>query len=193
MHCLTTPEFPDAQVIYALAQLLVGIDTAVFNDGVSAPWKGIGTRVGVLPLQDREAALQREVSALPGISWDELAAKILAVDPTTECQDDQDSDLSDIAKLPPAAPFPVEALPPAFHDLVTEGAQAIGCPPEYIAVPLLYKSSRNGMSGHSCTLPSSAPQVLRRRRQNASRPNSRWTKASNTAPTIKRPSNTLMN
>jgi hypothetical protein len=37
----------------------------------------------------------------------------------------------------PAAPFPLDALPPALRRLVHEGAQALPCPPDFIAVPLL--------------------------------------------------------
>jgi hypothetical protein len=36
---------------------------------------------------------------------------------------------------PPA--FPVDALPRPLRDLVTEGAAALGCPPDYIALPAL--------------------------------------------------------
>lgn len=34
-------------------------------------------------------------------------------------------------------PFPVEALPGCFARFVEEGASALGCPPEFIAIPLL--------------------------------------------------------
>lgn len=38
-------------------------------------------------------------------------------------------------ELPP--PFPVDALPKVMASLVRDGAEAIGCPPEFIAVPLI--------------------------------------------------------
>jgi Protein of unknown function (DUF3987) len=39
--------------------------------------------------------------------------------------------------LPEVPPFPVEALPPALKQFVEEAAAAKGCPPEFIAVPML--------------------------------------------------------
>ena len=137
MNLPLTPAFPDTRVRHALAQVLVGIDADAFDNGVSEPWKGIGARLAALPLPDRRAALQREVADIPGMNWDELVSQILALDPTRECTDDREHGDADPATLPPAVPFPVTVLPSAFRDLVVEGAQAIGCPPEYIAVPLL--------------------------------------------------------
>ncbi len=39
--------------------------------------------------------------------------------------------------LPSVEPFPVHILPPVLQDFVTEGARSIGCPPDFIAVPLI--------------------------------------------------------
>jgi hypothetical protein len=37
----------------------------------------------------------------------------------------------------PAAPWPLDVLPPALRRLVVEGAAALPCPPDFIAIPLL--------------------------------------------------------
>lgn len=39
--------------------------------------------------------------------------------------------------LPSVEPFPVHILPPVLRNFVKEGARAIGCPPDLIAVPLM--------------------------------------------------------
>jgi hypothetical protein len=41
------------------------------------------------------------------------------------------------AVLEPVPPFPIAALLPPFDALVTEGAAALGCPTDYLALPLL--------------------------------------------------------
>jgi hypothetical protein len=42
-----------------------------------------------------------------------------------------------VARLPPAPLFPLHVLPPVARRLVEEGAAALDCPPELVAVPLL--------------------------------------------------------
>ncbi len=44
---------------------------------------------------------------------------------------------ADSKKLPPATEFPTDAMPKACRALVREAAAAIGCPPEFVAVPML--------------------------------------------------------
>ena len=39
--------------------------------------------------------------------------------------------------MPPVEPFPVDVLPDAAARLATEGAAAIGCPPDFLGVPML--------------------------------------------------------
>src|SRR5829696_3961875 len=40
-------------------------------------------------------------------------------------------------ELPAAKSYPVEAMPESCRPLVREAASAIGCPPEFVAVPML--------------------------------------------------------
>jgi putative DNA primase/helicase len=43
-----------------------------------------------------------------------------------------------VSKKPPDAPkFPVDAMPEGCRNLIREAAKAIGCPPEFVAVPML--------------------------------------------------------
>lgn len=52
--------------------------------------------------------------------------------------DSNDSAANDaLAKLPPAVPFPIDALPRALRDYVSERAESMCCPPDFIAVTLL--------------------------------------------------------
>ena len=52
--------------------------------------------------------------------------------------------------LPPAEPFPVEVLPEAAARLVIDGATAIGCPRDFLAVPVL--AVAGGVIGRSVAL-----------------------------------------
>lgn len=51
---------------------------------------------------------------------------------------------------PPAEPFPVDVLPDPVARLVTEGAAAIGCPPDFLALPALAVAA--GAIGRSVSL-----------------------------------------
>nr|MDP9479194.1 YfjI family protein [Actinomycetota bacterium] len=44
---------------------------------------------------------------------------------------------TDSKELPSPQEFPTDAMPTACRMLVTEAAAAIGCPPEFVAVPML--------------------------------------------------------
>jgi hypothetical protein len=50
---------------------------------------------------------------------------------------DWPADADEDRELPPVPPFPVDVLPGPAHRLVSEGARALGCPPDALAVPLL--------------------------------------------------------
>ncbi len=58
---------------------------------------------------------------------------------STDGHGDADSSLSDAmpTKLPPVPAFPTRALRPRLRRIVEEAAASIGCPPEFIAVPML--------------------------------------------------------
>jgi hypothetical protein len=44
---------------------------------------------------------------------------------------------NDFKELPAAAPFPVSAMPESCRRLIEEGAAAIGCPPDFVGLPML--------------------------------------------------------
>jgi hypothetical protein len=52
--------------------------------------------------------------------------------------------------LPPVEPFPVDVLPDAAAKLVTEGAGAIGCPPDFLGLAIL--AVAGGVIGRSASL-----------------------------------------
>ncbi len=51
--------------------------------------------------------------------------------------DSLDADFRGLRELPDARPFPVDAMPEPCKVLIKEAAAAIGCPPEFIGVPML--------------------------------------------------------
>jgi hypothetical protein len=53
-------------------------------------------------------------------------------------------------ELPPVDPFPVDVLPGPAARLVIEGAESIGCPPDYLALPVL--AAAGGVIGRSVVL-----------------------------------------
>jgi len=101
------------------------------------PWKEVVDRLVALPIKDRQSALQQETTGLQGIEWDYLLGEIIAIDPCGPVPADVALSDTSQAILPPAAPFPIDALPGSLRDLVSEGAESIGCPPDYIAMFLL--------------------------------------------------------
>ncbi len=48
-----------------------------------------------------------------------------------------DADFRGLRELPDALPFPVDAMPEPCKALIKEAAAAIGCPPEFVGVPML--------------------------------------------------------
>jgi hypothetical protein len=84
----------------------------------------------------------------------ELVEALAKIDPDgpppegTEAADDWPS--LALTTLPPAVPFPVGVLPEAAAALVTAGAEAIGCPPDFLALPALVVAA--GAAGRSVAL-----------------------------------------
>jgi|GEM_PF-5809247 len=72
---------PDSIVVHTLARLLAGLAEKASDNGVPEPWKGIIGRLTELDLEDRLAALEEEVTRIPGISWDLLLQSVFALDP----------------------------------------------------------------------------------------------------------------
>jgi hypothetical protein len=55
-----------------------------------------------------------------------------------------------LEELPPVEPFPIDVLPEAAARLAKRGADAIGCPPDFLAVPMLAVAA--GTIGRSVSL-----------------------------------------
>jgi len=135
MQQFTQDSRPPESVIWGFARLLMGIDTDALDNGCGEPWRTIGGRLAQCPVDDRPEVLKSELSRIDGLDAGEVIASIFAIDPTLELS--PDTEVVQPAALPPAVAFPINALPRSLADYVREGAAAIDCPPEYIAVPLL--------------------------------------------------------
>jgi hypothetical protein len=132
-----TQTAPTAQVTWLLARLMAGLPISIADNGLSPRWKEVFADLVDLPVGARLGALERKLAAMPDIDADGLLRDIFAMDPTRESAEEAENVDIHPAALPAAAPFPVAALPSAFRAYVTEGAASLGCPPDYIAVPLL--------------------------------------------------------
>jgi hypothetical protein len=71
-------------------------------------------------------------------------------DPEAEPQDADNWGPIRLGTLPPAEPFATGILPPAVARLVDEGAEAIGCPPDFLGLPVL--AVAGGTVGRSVSL-----------------------------------------
>ncbi len=124
---------------------------------VSERRRPMAERLAAKPLGDRVAEFRAILGALPP---EEAAALEDAIDginsdgpppspeATTEAADPWGP--LRIGDPPKVEPFPTDVLPPAVADLVAEGAKAIGCPPDLIAVPAL--AVAGGVIGRSVSL-----------------------------------------
>lgn len=136
MNMTSNAQLPPLRALWGYARLLADIDTELFDDGIPEPWKGIGQRLRLVHPESRLDSIKTELNNVSGLNVDECLAAIATTDPTTEPNEDSGHEPGP-ASMPSVPPFPIHALPKVLGDLVTEGAKAIGCPADYIALPLL--------------------------------------------------------
>ncbi len=136
----STTRQPSELTKKGLACLLAGIDTGIFDNGVPEPWGSIGNRLRAADINDRRRVFRAAIDELGHSEFGHLISELAAIDPTDDEKPTGESGHG-LSLLPPALPFPVDALPRPLCAYVQEGAAAIGCPPDYIAVPLLASAS----------------------------------------------------
>jgi hypothetical protein len=143
---------------WALRRLLAGQPINGELQAVSEPFRRLAEHLASLHLEARHAALD---GFLAGCNDSDAIIKALAdVDPSgqppeADADGDQEGDADGwgplrLGTLPLAEPFPVDVLPEAAALLVVEGAEAIGCPQDFLAVPALAMAA--GAIGRSASL-----------------------------------------
>jgi hypothetical protein len=122
--------------------------------GVSEPFRGVAGRLNRLPAESRQEPWDEFLSARD--DQEDIIRAMAAVDPLGPAPDRDDPSPSDdwpplrFGGLPPVDPFPVDVLPEPAARLVVEGADAIGCPPDFLGVPAL--AVTGGTIGRSVAL-----------------------------------------
>jgi hypothetical protein len=112
----------------------------------------LADRLDALPPEARQAALEGFLAGCP--DDDQIILAMSEADPEGPAPeaDDPADDWPPLrfGGLPPVDPFPVDVLPEPAARLVIEGAAAIGCPPDFLGVPVL--AVAGGTIGRSVTL-----------------------------------------
>jgi hypothetical protein len=122
---------------------------------VSESWRPLVERLAALPAGERDAALDLALLANPDRAAIEHgintavplgpAPDSIAAPPSNEWPP-----LRLDEALPDVEPFPLDVLPEAAARLAIEGAASIGCPPDFLAVPML--AMAGGTIGRSVSL-----------------------------------------
>ncbi len=141
----TLPEY-DAWVF---ARLIVGHALNGELAAVSAGNRHLADRLAGLPPEGRRMVWDAHLEGLQhGETWIEAVA---AIDPEAEAPEVDDGwGPLRLEELPPVQPFPVDVLPEPVQLLVLQGAEAIGCPVDFLAVPAL--AVAGGVIGRSASL-----------------------------------------
>jgi hypothetical protein len=88
------------------------------------------------PHGERLAVCTVEVGRIADVNVEEFLRDVATYDPNLDPPEDNEDGRAP-ATLPPPVPFPVDALPSSMRDYVWEASKSLGCPPDYIAVPML--------------------------------------------------------
>ena len=119
------------------------------------PFQAVARRLDALPLEARQMPWEAFLIDLE--DRDEIIRTMAAVPyegdrPEAPPDDETADDWGPIrlGTLPPAEPFPLDVLPGPMARLVIDGAEAIGCPPDLIALPVLVVAG--GVIGRSVAL-----------------------------------------
>jgi len=125
--------------------------------GVSRPFRSIADHLAALPPEARGPAWEAFLTGRH--DRDEIIMVLSAADPLGLPPDagmGEDGESADgwgpirLGSMPGAEPFPVDVLPGPAALMVNEGADAIGCPPDFLALPVLAVAA--GTIGRSVSL-----------------------------------------
>ena len=119
---------------------------------VTQPFRDIAERLAALPQSERGAVWDTFVSQQTDrAEIDRLRSLIDPLGPAPDPEEESESWLPlRLGELPSVDLFPVEILPETVSRLVMEGAEAIGCPPDFLALAALAVCA--GVIGRSVSL-----------------------------------------
>jgi len=138
---------------WRLTRVLAGMDINGELDAMAEPWKGMASHLAELPPPYREAAFQAMLAARS--DRDELVIDLANQRPDQPPPEDDEDAIEEwkpirLGTLPPVDAFPVDVLPTAVGNLVIQGADSIGCPHDFLGVPVL--AIAGGAVGRSVSL-----------------------------------------
>lgn len=139
---------------WAIRRLVCGHELNGELQSVSGPFRPLAERMAARPAGSRQATLDGFLSGRPDAEG--IIRALADADPSGPAPGhDPDEPADDwppprLGSLPRVEPFPIAVLPEPAARLVVEGAGAIGCSPDFIAVPALAVAA--GAIGRSASL-----------------------------------------
>ena len=143
-----TDTLPDYDA-WVFARLIVGHALNGELAAVSAWNRPLADRLAGLPPDGRRRAWDAHLEDVQdGDAW---IVAVAAVDPEAEAPEVVDGwGPLRLEELPPVEPFPVDVFTAPVQRLVLQGAEAIGCPVDFLAVPAL--AVAGGVIGRTASL-----------------------------------------
>jgi hypothetical protein len=139
---------------HLLRRLLCGHDLDGQLTSVSDEFRPVAEMIAASPPADRLAAWNRFLDERA--DKDSIIAALAAVEVAGEPPGADEDDQAEawppvrLRELPKVAPFPVDLFPEAVAALIREGAEAIGCPTDFLGLAVLVVAA--GAIGRSASL-----------------------------------------
>lgn len=130
---------PNSYTSWILRRLLTGYSLSGEVTLVSDSFKAIASHLANQSPDDRNR--DWEAYLCGQVDRDQIVLSLADADPLGP--EPEGDNLDDgwpplrLGGLPPVDPFPIDVLPEVAASLVKEGASAIGCPPDFLGVPIL--------------------------------------------------------
>ena len=146
------PEVTHPFDAWVYARLMAGDPVNGELARVSGAGRPLAELLAGLPPGGRRAAWDAHLEGRPDAdAWIEAVA---AADPDGEAPEPPEAGSGwvplRLVELPPVEPFPVDVFPEPVRRLVLQGAEAIGCPPDFLALAVL--AVAGGVIGRSASL-----------------------------------------
>ena len=104
---------------------------------VSEPNRSVARRLFKASIQERDEFWNDHLQTLDDTEADAWIEVVAAINPDDPAPEDESWGQPLSFKLPPIDPFPLSVLPAPVARLVVDGAKAIGCAPDFLALPVL--------------------------------------------------------
>ncbi len=104
---------------------------------VSGTHRELAQRLAEADVEDRDRAWDAHLCTLPEAEAGAWIEAVAAVNPDGPAPEDDGWGQPLAFKLPPVEPFPLDVYPAAAVRLIHQGATSIGCPADFLALPVL--------------------------------------------------------